>query len=153
MIIVTYYQVMELHGVFSSDEAVLGPNGKIHSFETEKLTAKPHIPKGSLICNICNQKFSTKKTLTYHVKYKHNYTRMVYSCPICNDHFANAWCVFRHLYKIHRKTSVQIRKMRDDIHAKAFRRDQQKPIVEKETQSENTCDDAENQVCIAIKFM
>lgn len=140
---------MELHGVFSSDEAVLGPDGKIHSFET----TKPHKPKSSIICNICNQKFSTKKTLTYHVKYKHNNTRMVYPCPTCKDEFANAWCVFRHLYKVHRKTSTQIRKMRDDIHAKAFRKDQQEPIVKKATLSENISDDAENQVYITIFFL
>lgn len=145
---------MELHGVFSSDEAVLGPDGKIHSFETEKVTAKPLIPKSSLICTICNQKFSTKKTLTYHVKYKHNNTRMVYPCPVCKDQFANAWCVFRHLYKIHRKTSTQIRKMRDQIHASAFRKDQI-PIEMKDTINllENTSSDAENQVCITTKFL
>lgn len=76
---------------------------------------------------------SNSKTLTYHIKYKHNCTRMVYPCPLCKDQFANAWCVFRHLYKVHRKSSAQIRKMRDHIHASAFRKDQE-PVVKRESE-------------------
>lgn len=142
-------EVMELHGIFSKDEAVLGPDGKIHPFEAENAPSRQFTPKNNLICTICNQKFSTRKTLTYHVKYKHNSTRMVYQCPVCTDQFANAWCVFRHLYKVHRKTSAQIRKMRDDIHASAFRKDQEPSTVKKDVAEESGSgsSDTENQVC------
>lgn len=141
---------MELHGIFSSDEAVIGPDGKILQFETDKINAKECIPKNNLLCTICNQKFSTRKTLTHHLKYKHNETRMVYPCPVCTDQFANAWCVFRHLYKVHRKTSTQIRKMRDQIHASAFRKDQEplkkKGVVASISNEIQLNDNSENQV-------
>lgn len=145
-------EVMELHGVFSNDEAVLGPDGKIHPFEAESRATRQFVPKTNLICTICNQKFSTRKTLTYHIKYKHNSTRMVYPCPVCKDQFANAWCVFRHLYKVHRKTSAQVRRMRDDVHANAFRKDQEPLVVKKDVSSaveiSSGRSDTENQVCI-----
>lgn len=140
---------MELHGVFSSDEAVIGSDGKVCNFTTEKQNMRVGIPKNTLICTICNQKFSTKKTLMYHVKYKHNNTRMIYPCPICKEEMANAWGVFRHLVKIHRKTTSQIRKMRDQIHASAFRRDMQSTQPESSVRSSRrgTLNDSENQVC------
>lgn len=143
-------EVMELHGIFSNDEAVLGPDGKVHSFAAESAASKQFTPKNRLICTICNQKFSTRKTLTYHVKYKHNSTRMVYPCPVCKDQFANAWCVFRHLIKVHRKTSPQIKKMRDDVHASAFRKDQEPSKAKKDVaeEPESGSGDTENQVCV-----
>lgn len=141
-------EVMELHDILSNKEAVLGPDGKVCPTETKKQSSENFLLKSSFVCTICNQKFSTKKTLTYHVKYKHNGSRMVYQCPLCKDQFANAWCVFRHLYNIHKKTSTQIRKMRDGIHANAFRKDQE-PLNTKVTdveKKEDQCNDLENQV-------
>lgn len=72
---------------------------------------------------------------------------MVYPCPVCKDQFANAWCVFRHLYKVHRKTTTQIRKMRDHIHASAFRKDQE-PTAKKDAPAlpGSATNDSENQV-------
>lgn len=118
---------MEIHGILENNEAILGPDGRILQFETEKMKENKLIPKGNLICIVCNQKFATKKTLTYHIKYKHNETRLIYPCPECRDTFANVWCVFRHLYKIHRKTTVQIRKLRTHIHNSAIKQCQ-KPL-------------------------
>lgn len=57
-------EVMELHGMFSRDEAVLGPDGRVLPFETEKtVQANPLLPKCDLICTVCNQKFSTRLVL------------------------------------------------------------------------------------------
>lgn len=140
---------MELHGLFGSDEAVLSSTGEIDLLKTEKINEKPTKPENSLICTICNQKFSTKKTLTYHIKYKHNGTQIVYSCPDCKDTFANAWCVFRHLYKVHRKSPVQVKRLRDQVHASAMKKEDE-PIKKKSKMEfglNETNIIQENQVC------
>lgn len=144
---------MEIHGILDSDEAVLGPDGKICTFETNKANESPIIPKNDLFCTECNVKFSTKKTLTYHIKYKHNNTRLVYVCPDCKDTFANAWCVYRHLFKIHRRTSAQIKRMREQIHNSCIRKDQE-PIKKKDKKVNEKIDkaDEENQVIIIYLY-
>lgn len=117
---------MEIHHILNSNEAILAPDGKVFTFKSDINDTAGQ----KLICTICNLKFSTKKTLTHHIKYKHNDTRLVYVCPECKDDFANAWCVFRHLYKVHRKTSTQIRRMRDHIHLNRIVK-KQEPIKKK----------------------
>ncbi|KAI4459658.1 hypothetical protein MML48_6g00007238 [Holotrichia oblita] len=119
-------EVMEIHHILNSNEAILAPDGKVFTFKSDINDTAGQ----KLICTICNLKFSTKKTLTHHIKYKHNDTRLVYICPECKDDFANAWCVFRHLYKVHRKTSTQIRRMRDHIHLNRIVK-KQEPIKKK----------------------
>ncbi|CAH2017310.1 unnamed protein product [Acanthoscelides obtectus] len=111
---------MEIHSILDENEAVLDSNGRVCEFATNKLSK---IPKGGLFCTQCNIKFSTKKTLNHHLKYKHNRTQLVYICPDCKDPFANAWCVYRHLLKVHRKTSQQIRRLRQQIHNSVVRKD------------------------------
>ncbi|KAJ8965916.1 hypothetical protein NQ317_014104 [Molorchus minor] len=112
-------EVMEIHGILENDEAVLGSDGKIFKFQSSIVNKDTEavIPKGN--------SFVQNKTLTYHIKYKHNSTRLVYICPDCKDSFANVWCVYRHLYKIHRKTLAQIKRMRDQINNSCVRRDQE----------------------------
>lgn len=148
------FQVMELHGIFDNDEAVIGPDGKVLAFESDKRNIKQYIPKNNLMCTICKQKFSSKKTLTYHIKYKHNNSRLVYPCPLCSDILANAWGVSRHLLKVHRKTTVQIRKMRDHIHSSAYRRGQEPSHKRCSSISDDKNKmDSENQVCEILYFM
>ncbi|GAB1866363.1 Zinc finger protein 800 [Camponotus japonicus] len=76
----------------------------------------------NLTCTICNVKFSTKKTLTVHMKL-HTSQRICYPCPCCTSIFANSWSVYRHLYKVHRKTNEQVRKLRSHIQERAFHRE------------------------------
>ncbi|KAK9884422.1 hypothetical protein WA026_007269 [Henosepilachna vigintioctopunctata] len=111
-------EVMEIHSIFDKDEAVIGSDGKVISFETSRRDEKC-LSKYTLTCTECKEKFSTKKTLACHVKYKHNKSRLVYPCPLCKDTLANAWSVYRHLLKVHRKTPTQIRKYRNIIHNSA----------------------------------
>lgn len=137
---------MEMHGILDSENVCLGSDGKVCTFNTDKINENSNIPKRKLKCIKCNQRFSTKKTLAYHIKSKHNSTRMLFVCPDCKDTFANAWCVYRHLYKVHKRTGAQVRKMRDQIHSSIIRRDQ-KPIKKKEKKVEEiTKTDEENQV-------
>ncbi|XP_070163187.1 zinc finger protein 800 isoform X2 [Polyergus mexicanus] len=77
----------------------------------------------NLACTICNAKFSTKKTLTVHMKTLHTSQRICYPCPCCTSTFANTWSVYRHLYKVHRKTNEQVRKLRSHIQEKAFHKE------------------------------
>ncbi|KAJ8919134.1 hypothetical protein NQ315_012119 [Exocentrus adspersus] len=139
-------EVMEIHGILDSDEAVLGPDGKICTFKTNKLNENAVLPKNNFFCTECNLKFATKKTLTYHIRYKHNNTRLVYICPDCKDSFANVWCVYRHLFKVHRKTSDQIKRMREQIHNSCVRKDQE-PVKKQDKKSSEESDnpDEENQ--------
>lgn len=101
---------MEIHNILDSDEAILGPDGKI----------MPNNFNSELICDTCNQKFSTKKTLKYHVKYKHNINQKIFPCPRCENVFANPWGVYRHLINIHKKTTPQVRTMRNQIQNSAI---------------------------------
>lgn len=133
-------EVMEIHGILDKNEAVLDEHGKITEFETNKSN------KNNLVCSECNLKFSTRKTLTYHLKYKHNNSRLVYICPECKDSFANAWSVFRHLLKVHRKTHTQVKRLRHQVHNSVVRRDEE-PSRKKQLKHEKKVADDENQVC------
>ncbi|EEZ97246.1 hypothetical protein TcasGA2_TC011044 [Tribolium castaneum] len=113
-------EVMEIHGILENNEAVMDSTGKVCTFETSK-------PKQELVCTECNFTFSTEKTLTHHIKYKHNQTCIVYPCPDCSETLSNAWSVYRHLYNVHRRTSAQIRRMRDLIHSSRVRKSQKPP--------------------------
>lgn len=121
---------MELHGLLNNDEVVLSSQGTVDEMKTKEINDKPNIPENRLICTVCNQKFSTRKTLSYHIKYKHNGTRIIFPCPDCKDTFANAWCVFRHLYKVHRKTNAQIKRLRDQVHSSGIKREDE-PVKKK----------------------
>ncbi|XP_003493347.1 zinc finger protein 800 isoform X2 [Bombus impatiens] len=76
-----------------------------------------------VICPICYAKFSTKKTLTVHTRTLHTSHRLCYPCPCCSSTFANTWSVYRHLFKVHRKSNEQVRKLRSQIQEKAFIKD------------------------------
>ncbi|KAG8232285.1 hypothetical protein J437_LFUL011225 [Ladona fulva] len=75
-----------------------------------------------IVCSICKAKFSTRKTLNHHMKSLHVMFRTYYRCPCCKKVFANNWSVYRHLYKVHRKSTDQVRKLRALIKKKAFRK-------------------------------
>lgn len=105
---------MEIHSIFESNEAIIGPDGKA--------LAPPNNSEIQVKCTVCGVECSSRKSLAYHVKYKHNGAQLIYPCPICKEAMASAWSVFRHLFKVHRKTSTQIRKMRDVIHSSAIRK-------------------------------
>ncbi|XP_072397859.1 uncharacterized protein [Diabrotica undecimpunctata] len=139
-------EVMELHGILESDKVVLGPDGKVCNFKTNQINAKPVIPPSRFSCTKCNGKFSTKKTLSFHLKNKHNDSRMVYVCPDCKETFANTWSVFRHLYKVHRKSSSQVKKLREQISNNVIRKDQEtQKKVQKKVTSNTEKPDEENQ--------
>ncbi|KAK5650805.1 hypothetical protein RI129_001834 [Pyrocoelia pectoralis] len=125
-------EVMEIHDILENNEAIIGTNGKI----VEPEGTKSNVLKNNFMCVVCNQKFSTKKTLTYHINYKHNVTRKVYQCTECADTFANTWGVFRHLYKVHRKTPAQVKKLRSQIHSNRIRNDEQVIIKNNEVKSD-----------------
>uniref|UniRef100_A0A1Y1MYT8 C2H2-type domain-containing protein n=1 Tax=Photinus pyralis TaxID=7054 RepID=A0A1Y1MYT8_PHOPY len=125
-------EVMEIHDILENNEAIIGSNGKIVVPQGEK----SDVLKNNFMCVICNQKFSTKKTLTYHINYKHNDTRKVYQCTECTDTFANTWGVFRHLYKTHRKTPAQVKKLRNQIHSNRIRNDEQTITKNSDAKSE-----------------
>lgn len=104
---------MEIHTILGKNEGILDSNGKLFTVQATDKTATA--VKTNLICPDCKLKFATKKTLTYHLKYKHNESRRVFICPDCKGHFANAWSVYRHLYKVHRKSAAYIKRVREQI--------------------------------------
>lgn len=133
---------MELHGILENNEVVLDSNGKICSVETNKVVSKANFPKQDLVCSECNVRFSSEKTLTYHIKYKHNKTCTVYHCPDCKETLSNAWSVYRHLYKVHRRTPAQVRRLRTSINSTKIRKDQE---PEKKKKVEECSESEENQ--------
>lgn len=148
-------QVVELHNMMSANEATLGPDGQIEMLNIEGTTlasiqntggsgavvrkkdGAPNNKTGSSkenhVCSICSTRFSTRKTLNHHMKSLHVTFRMCYPCPCCKNTFCNTWSVYRHLYKVHRKTTIQVRKLRSQIVNKAFR----KEVPDYESQNSN----------------
>ncbi|KAJ0178773.1 hypothetical protein K1T71_005548 [Dendrolimus kikuchii] len=133
-------QVREINKILSRNVAVLQSDGKF--------TIKSSVPQESenviqisddddnddsdiLKCKTCGMQFSTQKTLRFHMKYKHVETRLVYPCPDCLEIFSTSWSVYRHLFKVHRKTAAQIRRLRESIQAKAFKMNNPPAFYEK----------------------
>ncbi|KAF3430109.1 hypothetical protein E2986_03992 [Frieseomelitta varia] len=109
-------QVTELESM-SEQTAVLDQNGQV-SKSTQKLN-------NNTATQVCNNKkscakFSTKKTLTVHTRTLHTSHRLCYPCPCCSNTFANTWSVYRHLFKVHKKSNEEVRKLRSQIQEKAF---------------------------------
>ncbi|XP_024879049.1 uncharacterized protein LOC112459250 [Temnothorax curvispinosus] len=80
------------------------------------------LPMNNLSCPICSAKFSTKKTLIVHIKTLHTSKRLCYPCPCCKNTFANTWSTYRHLYRVHKMTNEQVRKLKSEVQRKAFHR-------------------------------
>ncbi|KAG6802618.1 zinc finger protein [Apis mellifera caucasica] len=125
-------QIMELKDT-NEQTAVLGVNGRVlqsnkklnnnNTTQIHNNTEIGSIRENELICRICYAKFSTKKTLTVHTRTLHTSHRLCYPCPCCSSTFANTWSVYRHLFKVHRKSNEQVRKLRPQIQEKAFIKD------------------------------
>ncbi|XP_045765483.1 uncharacterized protein LOC123867482 isoform X2 [Maniola jurtina] len=144
-------QVDELNDILSQENAVLQSDGsfKVQSSDTvssDKATDSATLNTDNVIqisddddneesdilkCKICDLQFSTQKTLKFHIKYKHLENRLVYPCPDCLETFSTSWSVYRHLFKVHRKTAAQIRRLRESIQAKAFRMNNPPAFYEK----------------------
>nr|XP_012143282.1 PREDICTED: zinc finger protein 800 [Megachile rotundata]XP_012143283.1 PREDICTED: zinc finger protein 800 [Megachile rotundata] len=126
-------QITELKDMINGKNAVLDPNGQLkhldHGSNTGSITQNVNkeksgrISENDIVCSICSAKFSTKKTLAVHTRTLHTSHRLCYPCPFCSSTFANTWSVYRHLFKIHRKTSDQVRRLRTQIQEKAFFKD------------------------------
>ncbi|XP_029039216.1 LOW QUALITY PROTEIN: zinc finger protein 800 [Osmia bicornis bicornis] len=123
-------QVTELTDMISGQTAVLNSNGHlVQSIEesnsnsrTESSSAEG-VSRTPEVCTICSARFSTKKTLAVHTKTLHTSHRLCFPCPFCTATFANTWSVYRHLFKTHRKTSEEVRKLRSQIQEKAYMKD------------------------------
>lgn len=135
---------MEIHDMLYNNSVALDTTGKISIPETK--TRLPSMSPRNLVCKECNFRFSTVKTLRFHIKYKHNKTMTVYPCPDCKHTFANAWGVYRHLYKVHRRKASQVTRMRPQIYSMRFRKDQEPPPKKnKNVVSETAVENLENQ--------
>nr|XP_031838126.1 LOW QUALITY PROTEIN: zinc finger protein 800-like [Nomia melanderi] len=122
-------QLTEIKDMINERTAVLGPDGQILPSKYTLNDSKNNNEETTgtyeteLTCSICNAKFSTKKTLAVHTRTLHTSHRLCYPCPCCTSTFANSWSVYRHLFKVHRKTNEQVRKFRSQIQEKAFIKD------------------------------
>ncbi|XP_028168344.1 zinc finger protein 800 [Ostrinia furnacalis] len=132
-------QVKEIDSLMSKDKAILQNDGKFSVLssvpsETDnviQISDDEDDNSDNLKCKICNQNFSTQKTLKFHMKYKHLESRLVYPCPDCLEIFSTSWSVYRHLFKVHRKSAAQIRRLRESIQTKAFRMNNPPAFYEK----------------------
>ncbi|XP_015606310.1 uncharacterized protein LOC107273033 [Cephus cinctus] len=129
-------QIIELQKIMNKNTAVLGPNGRCievnqvektdNNFQScdnnDNIEISDANATDELICPICKGEFATKKTLAHHVKSQHTSYKMIYSCPCCPNSFRNTWSVYRHLYKVHKKSNEQVRKLRNQIQDKAYRK-------------------------------
>ncbi|XP_048007302.1 zinc finger protein 800 [Leguminivora glycinivorella] len=143
-------QVQELDNMISRDNAVLQSDGSFNvqsslNADNDKTEDPDNVIQisddedsddgGVPKCKICDMQFSTQKTLKFHMKYKHMESRLVFPCPDCLEIFSTSWSVYRHLFKVHRKSAAQIRRLRDAIQAKAFRMNNPPAFYEKKKNS------------------
>ncbi|XP_015190350.1 PREDICTED: zinc finger protein 800 [Polistes dominula] len=149
-------QNSKLQSMINQSTGVLGPNGQLLEKKDlyEDNNSIPSLVNDednaflidslynrNLICSICNAKFSTKKTLTFHMKTLHTSHRMSYPCPCCTSTFVNTWSVYRHLFKIHKMSNEQVRKLRMQIQEKAFRKEiTQTDDTEQNNANTKTCE-------------
>ncbi|CAH2244206.1 jg7442 [Pararge aegeria aegeria] len=143
-------QVDELNDILSQENAVLQSDGsfKVQSDVSFNVQSNDKVEEDVdnviqisdddeneesdiLKCKLCDLQFSTLKTWKFHIKNKHLENRLVYPCPDCLDIFSTSWSVYRHLFKVHRKTAAQIRRLREAIQAKAFRMNNPPTFYEK----------------------
>ncbi|XP_063377257.1 uncharacterized protein LOC134664506 isoform X1 [Cydia fagiglandana] len=141
-------QVQEINNMISRDNAVLQRDGSFNvqsSQNADKTEDSDNVIQisddedsdedGVPKCKICDMQFSTQKTLKFHMKYKHLESRLVFPCPDCLEIFSTSWSVYRHLFKVHRKSAAQIRRLRDAIQGKAFRMNNPPAFYEKKKNS------------------
>ncbi|CAM6031923.1 unnamed protein product, partial [Sphagnum compactum] len=67
-----------------------------------------HLNLGNHICEVCSMKFIAKSSLDAHILAKHT-TEKNYSCPECPKQFKSAQHVKAHLYKVHIPTELKPR--------------------------------------------
>lgn len=111
---IIYFQTSEIQNILSRDTAILGPDGCVLELSSDEKCDTPLqfsennntsalleniATNTNLICSICDTKFATKKTLTFHMKSLHTPNRIVYPCPSCDNLFPSTWGVYRHLVK------------------------------------------------------
>lgn len=111
-------EVGEVHDMLENNNAFIGPDGKAMSVSPLD---------GALVnCEICDEKFTTEKTLKIHIAKKHIASTTVYQCPSsnCSESFLQPAAVFKHLSITHNKTQKRIRQMRDGICKRPKRSDE-----------------------------
>ncbi|XP_034256820.1 uncharacterized protein LOC117654344 [Thrips palmi] len=139
-------QVQDLQRIMSDTEAVLGPDGRVidtagsqsntvfhedrrkksKAVNGEEYNGPPVTAPESeveLFCNLCKEHFPSYKTLNHHMKTLHMTYRTFYPCPCCKVPLSNSWSVYRHLLKVHRKTNEQIRKLREKVIKRSFKKE------------------------------
>ncbi|KAK3929259.1 Zinc finger protein 800, partial [Frankliniella fusca] len=159
-------QVQDLHRIISDTEAVLGPDGrvvengtphsnifyhddrrkKVKTFDGEEYNGPPVTAPESeveLYCNLCKEHFLSYKSLNHHMKSLHMTFRTFYPCPCCKLPLSNSWSVYRHLLKVHRKTNEQIRKLREKVIKRSFKRE----VLQSGAQKLSKSNVSENPLC------
>ncbi|KAK7091532.1 microtubule-associated protein futsch-like [Littorina saxatilis] len=84
---------------------------------------RPALDLENLCCQLCNIKFSQKKSLAYHCQTHHSGTRTIYPCPYCKRVFYYFWGLTRHLNINHKKNPSDIDRMRKSLARRAFKQD------------------------------
>lgn len=74
----------------------------------------------SVPCIKCRTLFTSVKTLIVHLKSVHSKTRVYHTCIFCENKFANSWAVGRHILRIHKRSKLQVDKLKDRIQQRAF---------------------------------
>lgn len=94
-------EVNEVHSMMENNNIFLGPDGKAVSVSP---IDHDNDSSSSLdnICEICNERFATEKTLKIHIEKKHIPSTTVYQCPSCSETFLQPGAVLKHLSNVHK---------------------------------------------------
>ncbi|KAL1491962.1 hypothetical protein ABEB36_012475 [Hypothenemus hampei] len=137
-------EVMEVHKKLKGDTPVIDSEGKVISYTNSNEQTATLYPKSDLKCLECSHRFATQKSLTNHIKRIHNPCKLLYVCPTCKDTFANPWCVYRHLLKVHRLSNKQVRRMREQVHNSCISRAEQVNLLKRKSNSDSIQGQEEN---------
>ncbi|KAG5670282.1 hypothetical protein PVAND_000559 [Polypedilum vanderplanki] len=124
-------EINEVHKMLTKANTVLGPDGKVLNLfssnskdDASALLEANEIRNSQFVCQLCEVKFETQKTLKLHLEMKHLPSTFVYQCPSCMQAFSSSAAVIRHLSNDHKKSNRRIRLMRENIIKKRIRADE-----------------------------
>uniref|UniRef100_A0A336LV41 CSON000751 protein n=1 Tax=Culicoides sonorensis TaxID=179676 RepID=A0A336LV41_CULSO len=106
-------EVNEVHEMLENNNVILDPNGKAISVSPVDMAIAGTSKLPEFACEMCDERFSTEKTLKIHIAKKHIPSTVVHQCPSCTETFLTPGAVLRHLSNVHKKSQKRIKQARD----------------------------------------
>ncbi|XP_063705080.1 zinc finger protein 800 [Culicoides brevitarsis] len=106
-------EVNEVHELLGKNTVVLDPNGKAISVSPVDTAVAGSSKQQDFKCEMCDEGFSTEKTLNIHIEKNHIPSTVVYQCPSCPMTFLQPSGVLQHLSNDHKNSQQSLRQARE----------------------------------------